>query len=151
MPSIAPFVASSDEAIMRMLKLAKLKPGDMLYDLGCGDGKIITTAAKEYRVRAVGIELREDLIKRAMGRIQTLGLENDVKVLHGDIFDNDIGDASAVTLYLTTHANEQVKPKLEKELKSGSRVISNCYEIPGWKPLQVDDMGFSKIYLYIKK
>lgn len=151
MPSIAPFVASSDEAVKRMLKLAKPKPGEVLFDLGCGDGKIITTAAKEYGVKAVGIELREDLVKRALERVHALGLDQNVKVVHGDIFDQDIGDADVVTLYLTTHANEQIKPKLEKELKPGSRVVSNCYEIPGWKPVQVDDMGFSKIYLYVKK
>ncbi len=150
MPSIAPYVASSDQSVKRMLQLAKLKPGEILFDLGSGDGKIITTAAKDYGVKAIGVELREDLVKKALERIHDLGLENDVKVVHGDIFDIDISDASVVTMYLTTHANEQVKPKLE-ELKAGSRIVSNSYQIPGWRPVQVDDVGFSKIYLYVKK
>ncbi|NIN53753.1 MAG: methyltransferase domain-containing protein, partial [Nitrososphaeria archaeon] len=102
MPSIAPYVASSDQSVKRMLQLAKLKPGEILFDLGSGDGKIITTAAKDYGVKAIGVELREDLVKKALERIHDLGLENDVKVVHGDIFDIDISDASVVTMYLTT-------------------------------------------------
>ena len=155
---IAPFVASPASVIRRMLILAELKPGEKFYDLGAGDGRAVIMAAQEFGAQAVGIELREDLAKKALNTVHELGLENRVNILQGDLFDFDISPADVVFLYLTTSANEKVRPKLEAELKPGARVVSHDYEILGWKALKVEKfcenpkLGFPShtLYLYEK-
>jgi tRNA A58 N-methylase Trm61 len=142
-----------------MLTLAALKPGEVLFDLGAGDGRTVIMAAKTFGARAVGIEMREDLAKRAMSVIQDNGLSDRVTIVNGDIFKVDITAADVVFLYLTTSANERVKPKMEAELKPGVRVVSHDYEIVGWKPVKVDNfvenpsLGYPShtIYLYKKQ
>lgn len=135
-----------------MLKLADLKAGELLYDLGSGDGRILIIAAKDFGARAIGIELNESLVKRTIDRIRELNLEDRIKVIHGDFMNVDISDANVVTLYLTERGNEIVKPKLEKELKPGTRVVSHNYEIRGWKPIRIKEVEWRRIYLYeVKK
>jgi len=136
---IAPFVASPPQVIRRLLVLANLKPGEIFYDLGAGDGRTVTMAAQEFGARAVGIELREDLAKKALQTVYQLGLQDRVTIVHSNIFDVDISPADVVFLYLTTSANGKVKPKLEAELKPGARVVSHDYEIVGWKPTKVEE------------
>ena len=156
---IAPFVASPIQVVRRMLELAELKPGETFYDLGSGDGRTVIMAAKEFGAYAVGVELREDLVKKALSNIQESGLQDRVKILHKDLFEVDLSQADVVFLYLTTSANEKVKPKLEAELKTGARVVSHDYEIVGWHPAKVDNfcenpkLGYPShtIYLYKKK
>ena len=154
---IAPFVASPLPVVRRMLVLAELKPGEILYDLGAGDGRAVIMAAQEFGARAVGIELREDLAKKALQTVYQLGLQDRVTILHSNLFDVDISPADVVFLYLTTSANEKVKPKLEAELKPGARVISHDYEIIGWKPLKVEEfcenpnLGYPSHTLYLYK
>lgn len=155
---IAPFVASPLPVVKQMLTLAEIKPGEMLYDLGCGDGRVVIMAAQDFGARAIGIEMREDLAKQAMGKVSDLGLEGRVKVVHGDMFKLDLSQADVVTLYLTTSANDKVKPKLEAELRLGTRVVSHDYEILGWRPLRIDNfcenprLGYPShtIYVYRK-
>ena len=130
---ISPFVASPVPVIRRLLTMADLKPGEVLYDLGAGDGRTLIIAAQEFGALGVGIELRDDLVKQAVKKIRKLGLEDRIKMIHGDLFKVDISPADVVYLYLTTSANEKVKPKLEAELKRGARVVSHDYEIIGWK------------------
>ena len=116
-------------------------------------------AAQEFGARAVGIELREDLAKKALQTVYQLGLQDRVTILHSNLFDVDISPADVVFLYLTTSANEKVKPKLEAELKPGARVVSHDYEIVGWKPVKVEEfcenpsLGYPShtLYLYRKK
>ncbi len=155
---IAPFVASPLPVVKQMLTLADLKPGEILYDLGCGDGRIVIMAAQEFGARGVGVEMREDLAKQATQKVSELGLDGRVKIVNGDIFKVDLSQANVVSLYLTTSANDKVKPKLEAELKTGTRVVSHDYEIIGWKPLKVDNfcenprLGYPShtIYVYRK-
>lgn len=135
---ISPFVASPFPVVRRLLALAELKPGEVLYDLGCGDGRTLIMAAQEFGARGVGIELREDLIKQALGQISKLGLEGKVRVLHDDIFKVDLRPADVVYMYLTTSANEKVRPKLEADLRKGARVVSHDYEIIGWRPIKTE-------------
>lgn len=135
---ISPFVASPLPVVRRLLTLAELKPGETLYDLGCGDGRAIIMAAQEFGARAVGIELREDLIKQALSQTAKLGLGNKVKIIHDDIFKVDISQADVVYMYLTTSANEKVRPKLEAELRSGARIASHDYEVVGWKAAKTE-------------
>jgi len=154
---IAPFVASPLPVIRRMLVLAELKPGEVFYDLGAGDGRTVIMAAQEFGARAVGIELREDLAKKALQTVYQLGLQDRVTILHSNLFDVDISPADVVFLYLTTSANEKVKPKLEAELKPGARVVSHDYEIVGWKPFKVEEfcenpsLGYPSHTLYLYK
>jgi len=156
---VAPFVPSPVLVVQRMLKLADLKAGEILFDLGAGDGRTVTMAAKSFSARAVGVELREDLAKKALSTIHENGLGDRVTIVNGDMFDLNLSSADVVFLYLTTSANEKIKPKLETELKKGARVVSHDYEIVGWKPLKIDNfcenpqLGYPShtIYLYEKQ
>ena len=155
---IAPYVPSPPQVIRQMLILAQLKPREVLFDLGAGDGRTVIMAAKDFGARAVGVELREDLVKKALSTVYENGLQDRVTIVNGDMFNVDLTSADVIFLYLTTSANEKVKPKLETELKPGVRVVSHDYEIVGWKPVKVENfcenqtLGYPShtIYLYKK-
>ena len=150
--SLAPYVVSPQEIVDRMLELADPKPGEVVYDLGSGDGRILITAVQRYRAKAVGIEISEALAKTTTERIQRLGLQNDARVVNGDFLQADLTPADIVTMYLATDANEMLRPSLEKQLKPGARIVSHEYAIPGWKPKLVDkqfpEAHNHVIYLY---
>jgi SAM-dependent methyltransferase len=147
--SIAPFVQTPLEVAKKMLDLSKIRSSEVLYDLGCGDGRLIILAGKEIGAKATGIELREDLIERARTEIKRLNIESKVNVIQGNFFDVPIGEADVVTLYLTSSANERLRPKLEAELKPGARVISHDFKVPGWKPSAVyNELLGHTIYAY---
>jgi ubiquinone/menaquinone biosynthesis C-methylase UbiE len=153
-PRSTVFFPTPDEVIEKMLELADVKENDVLYDLGCGDGRILIKAAKERKVKCVGIEIKKELVDEAQKRVAREGLERLIKIVHGDIFQEDISDATVVYLYLTTELNAQLKPKLEKELKKGTRVVSHQFEVPGWRAVKtegvVDMFGqVHRLYLYI--
>lgn len=131
---LAPYVPSPYQIVDRMLELAKIKPGEKVYDLGSGDGRVVIAAAQKYDAKAVGIELSLRLVKSSQEEIKRLGLSEKASVVHGDVFDADFSDADVVILYLMRDSNNTLKPKLEKSLKPGARVISHDYEIEGWKP-----------------
>jgi len=136
---IAPFVASPLQVVRHMLKAVDLKPGEAFYDLGSGDGRTVIMAVQEFGARAVGVEMREDLAKKALATIQELGIQDRVTIVQSDLFKVNITHADVVFLYLTTSANDKIRPKLEKELKSGARVVSHDYEILRWKPAKADN------------
>jgi tRNA A58 N-methylase Trm61 len=147
--SIAPFVQTPLDVAKKMLEMAQVKPGEVLYDLGCGDGRLIILAAKDIGANATGIELREDLVERARTEIKRLNLEERVKVIQGNFFDVNISDANVITLYLTSSANERLRPKLEAELRLGSRIVSHDFKVPGWKPSVIyDELLGHTIYTY---
>lgn len=153
-PRSTVFFPTPDEVIEKMLELADVKENDVLYDLGCGDGRVLIKAAKERKVKCVGIEIKKELVDEAQKRVAREGLERLIKIVHGDIFQEDISDATVVYLYLTTELNAQLKPKLEKELKKGTRVVSHQFEVPGWRAVKtegvVDMFGqVHRLYLYI--
>jgi len=141
-----------------MLLMADLKAGEVFFDLGAGDGRTVIMAVKDFGARAVGVELREDLVKKALGTVYEERLQDRITIVNGDMFNVDLTSADVIFLYLTTSANEKVKPKLEAELKRGVRIISHDYEIVGWKPLKVENfcenqqLGYPShtIYLYVK-
>jgi predicted RNA methylase len=151
---LAPFVSSPQRAVDKMLDMANLKPGETLYDLGCGDGRILIAAAQKFHVKAVGIEISERLVRTAQDNVKALGLENRVKVIHGDFMQADLSPADVVTLYLITTANENLRPNLEKYLRKDSRVVSYDYPIPGWKAVDEQETDPSSlgnrhtVYLY---
>jgi len=145
-----PFIASPPEVVRKMLEMAKVGSDDVLYDLGSGDGRILITAVEEFGVKkAVGVEAREDLVKASTEEVRRRGLEGKITIIHGDMHQVPIGEADVVTLFLTTSANERLRPKLERELKDGARVVSHDYEILGWKPVKVENLGQHTIYLYV--
>lgn len=154
---LAPFVATPIPVVRRMLVLAELKRNEILFDLGSGDGRAVIMAATDFGAKSVGVELRDDLSKKALTSIQLLNLEDKPHIIQRDIFDVDLSSADVVFLYLTTSANERIKPKLESELKSGTRVVSHDYEILGWEPIKVDtfcenpELGYPSHTLYVYK
>ncbi|MFB3779190.1 MAG: cyclopropane-fatty-acyl-phospholipid synthase family protein [Bryobacteraceae bacterium] len=136
--NLAPFVPTPEPVVEKMLEAGSLKPGETLYDLGCGDGRILFTAAQKFGARAVGVELSAKLVKGVVEKVQALGLQNQIQVIEGNLLDVDLRSADVVTLYLMRLTNEKLKPILRKQLKPGARVISHDYEIMGWKPERVD-------------
>lgn len=152
---LAPFVATPNSVVRQMLIIAELKPEEILYDLGSGDGRAVIMAAKDFGAKSVGVELRDDLTMRALTHINELGLNEKTQIIQKDIFDVDLSPANVVFLYLTTSANERIKPKLEAELKPGTRIVSHDYEILGWKAKKVDNycenpkLGYPSHSLYV--
>ena len=154
---LAPFVATPISVVRRMLVLAELKPDEILFDLGSGDGRAVIMAASDFGAKSVGVELRDDLSKKALMSIQLLEIVEKPQIIQRDIFDVDLSSADVVFLYLTTSANERIKPKLESELKSGTRVVSHDYEILGWEPIKVEnfcenpELGYPSHTLFVYK
>ena len=152
---IAPFVASPRSVVRHMLKAVDLKPGEAFYDLGSGDGRTVIMAAQEFGARAVGVEMREDLAKKALATIQELGIQDKVTIVQNDLFKVNITHADVIFLYLTTSANDKIRPKLEKELKSGTRIVSHDYEVLGWKPIKTENfcenprLGYPSHTIYV--
>lgn len=150
--TLAPSFPTPQVIVERMLALADVKPADTVYDLGCGDGRIVITAATKFGAHAVGVEIRRDIYETTLARVSSLGLSEKVRIVHGDALKTDLTQADVVTLYLLTGSNEKLRPVLEKQLKPGARVVSHDFEVKGWKPVQTEKMMFQgrphMIYAY---
>jgi precorrin-6B methylase 2 len=136
-----PYVPTTDEAVKAMLQLAGVKKGDIVYDLGCGDGRIVVTAAKEFGARGVGIDINPTRIAEAKENAKKAGVENLVRFEENDLFDADIREASVVTLFLLSNVNLKLRPKLLAELKPGTRIVSNTFDMGDWKPEKEATVG----------
>ncbi len=150
--SLAPFVPSPPEVIRKMLEVAAVSEGDMVYDMGSGNGAVLLMAARDFGAKCVGIEMMKDLVEKALEEARKHKVEDRIKILNAKVFETDISDADVVTLYLTSSGNLKLRSKLEKELKDKARVVSHDFEISGWTPYRVirgDPPGHT-IYLYIK-
>lgn len=149
---LAPYVPSPQAVVERMLEAAALKPGETVYDLGCGDGRILITAARRFRAKGVGVELSAELASQTLEHVKRLGLQNRITIIHGDLLEADVSPADVVTLYLETSSNARLKPRLEQSLKSGARVVSHDFAMRGWKPARVEKVEVSNrthtIYVY---
>lgn len=150
--SLAPFVPSPPPVVEKMLEAARVKPGETVYDLGCGDGRVLITAVRKFGARGVCIELAPDLVRQAREEIRRQGLEDRIEVIHGNLMDADLRNADVVTLYLLTSSNELLKPKLESSLRRGARVVSHDFIVPGWEAERVEKVKASgrvhTIYVY---
>lgn len=152
-----PYVPTTEEAVKAMLKLADVKQSDIVYDLGCGDGRIVISAAKEFGAHGVGIDINPERIAEAKDNARKAGVENLVRFEENDLFQADIHQATVVTLFLLNSVNLKLRPKLLKDLKPETRIVSNTFGMGDWKPdkeLTVGDpvQGFSlsrKLFLWI--
>jgi ubiquinone/menaquinone biosynthesis C-methylase UbiE len=147
------FVPTPPAVVEGMLKLAKVGPNDVIYDLGSGDGRIPIAAVQTFKAKsAVGIDIDPQRIKEAQENLKKAGVGDRVRFLNQDLFTTPIGDASVVTLYLLQSLNEKLMPKLQKELKPGSRVVSQSFSMGDkWPPDQTIQVEGRSIYLWIIK
>jgi SAM-dependent methyltransferase len=139
------FVPTPQLAVDKMLELANIQPGDVLYDLGCGDGRIVVTAAKKYGIKAVGFDIDPQRIKESQENVKKAGVEHLVTIKHADIFTLDLSPANVITLYLLPSLNVKLKPQLRK-LKPGSRIVSFDFNMSGAKPAEVYKGNFGTNY-----
>jgi SAM-dependent methyltransferase len=128
-----PYVPTTDPAVQAMLKLADVKKTDIVYDLGCGDGRIVIAAAKTYGAHGVGIDINPQRIQEAKENAKKAGVEDLVRFEENDLFKADIHEATVVTLFLLQTVNLRLRPKLLKELKPGTRIVSNTFDMGDWK------------------
>jgi predicted RNA methylase len=142
------YIPLPKETVRKILKLAEVKKGELVYDLGSGDGGVVLLAAKEFGARAVGIEKNKLLVKISRWRVKRTGLERRVKILEKDFFDCNLAGADVIVAYLTQKMNDELKPKLEKELRRGTRVVSASHVFKGWKPVKRVKTGHFYSYLY---
>lgn len=134
------------ETVAEMLRLAKIKKGDVLYDLGSGDGRIPIAAAKEFGIHAVGIEIDQKLITEAEANARTAGVSELVRFRNENMFRIDVSEANIVTLYLSEKLNVLLRPKLLRELQPGTRIISHDFRMGDWKPEQTVRVPWGKLY-----
>lgn len=150
--NLAPYIPTPQIIVEKMLESAHIRPGEVVYDLGSGDGRILFTAVQEYGARAVGVEIMPELVDKCRARVRTMGLEDKIRVIQGSALRVNLSPADVVTMYFLTNSNERLRPDLEKYLKPGARVVSNQFPIKGWKPLNVvhvkDGSMEHTIYVY---
>ena len=144
-----PYVPTPENVVAKMLELVNLKPADVLFDLGSGDGRIVVTAARKYGVRGVGYDLNPERIQEANENAKKAGVTGKVEFRQKDLFTADLHDATVVTLYLLPSVNLKLRPKLFAELKPGSRVVSHDFDMGDWKPDKTADLDGHKIYFWV--
>src|SRR5690554_2461880 len=142
-----PYVPTSQSVVNAMLDLAKVQPGETHYDLGCGDGRIVIAAAKRG-AKATGIDLDPQRIKEANENAEEAGLTGKVTFIEGDLFDFDFSKADVLTLYLLPSVNLKLRPKILKELKPGTRVVSHAFDMGDWEAEKEITVDGSTLYLW---
>ena len=135
---IVPYVPTPQEVVERMLELAEVKKGDVIYDLGSGDGRIVVTAAKKYGVKAIGFEIDPQRIKESAENIKKAGVGHLVEIRQQDIRTVDLSPASVLTMYLLPEVNLMIRPNIWKQMRPGSRVVSHDFDMGDWKPLKTE-------------
>jgi hypothetical protein len=141
-PDLAPYVPTPMVVVEKMLEMAELSEADVLYDLGCGDGRIVITAAKKYGTRGVGIDLDPERIKESLTNAKQAGVQELVEFRLQDVMKSDVSEATVVTLYLLPESNALLRPILEEQLEDGTRVVSHNYYMPGW---QAKEIGYTEV------
>ncbi|RCJ26777.1 RNA methyltransferase [Nostoc minutum NIES-26] len=148
-PGDVPYVPTPQPVVDAMLKVAKVNKNDILYDLGSGDGRIVVTAAQKYGTRGTGIDIDPQRIKEANENAQKVGVTDRVKFVQQDLFNTNLSDATVVTLYLLPDINLKLRPKLFKELKPGTRIVSHAFDMGDWKPQQTLQVEGKTIYYWV--
>jgi tRNA A58 N-methylase Trm61 len=143
------YLPTPREAVMAVLKLASVGPGDIVYDLGSGDGRVVIAAVKEFgAARGVGIDIDPALIREADDNAERAGVSDRVRFLNQDLFETDVREATVVALYLLPWLNRKLMPKLKAELKPGSRIVSYRFDMGDWKPDQTLTVNGQKVYFW---
>src|SRR5262245_32992330 len=143
------YLPTPREAVTAMLKLADVGPGDIVYDLGSGDGRVVIAAVKEFgAARGMGIDLDSTLIHEASDNAERAGVSDRVRFLNQDLFDTDVREATVVALYLLPWLNRKLMPKLKAELKPGSRIVSYRFDMGDWKPDQTLTVNGQMVYFW---
>jgi len=144
------YVATSAEIVDRMVDVARVHPGDVVYDLGCGDGRMVIAAAKKFGTRGVGVDIDPDLIRVARANAKAQGVDDLVTFKVQDLFESDLREATVVMMYLLPSVNLRLKPKLFAELRPGARVVSHNWDMgPTWPPDRAVHLGHEEIYLWV--
>ena len=147
---LAPFVPSRPEVITRMLKISNTCLDDVVFDLGCGDGRILMSAVKDFGARrAVGYEMKTELYRQVLDEIANQNLTEQIFLFNDDLMNADLSEASVIALYLTTSGNEHLKPKIANEAVRGTRIVSHDFEFRGWHPSVKEDFRGHTLFLYI--
>ncbi len=154
---LAPWVPTPQNVVDRMLELARVTAKDIVYDIGCGDGRIVVTAARRYGARGVGIDIDQNMIDESNKNAEAAGVSQLVRFVAMDATKADFSEATVVTLYLLPESNDLLRPIFERQLKPGTRIVSHNYTVPGWEAKQVHDETIPnefgeehRIYAYIR-
>ena len=142
------YVPTPEAVVEAMLQVANVTKNDVVYDLGCGDGRIPVTAARKYGARGVCFDIDPERIKEATANVAKNNVGNLVRVVHADLFEQDLSAASVITLYLLPSLNVKLMPKLMKELKPGTRIVSHAFDMGDWKPEKELDVDGRKVYYW---
>ncbi|HVL74453.1 MAG TPA: methyltransferase domain-containing protein [Noviherbaspirillum sp.] len=148
-PPDVPYVPTPQPVVDKMLEMARVGKDDVVYDLGCGDGRIVITAASEFGARGVGIDINPVRIAEAKDNAQKAGVTDKVEFKVGDLFESDFSNATVVTLYLLPEINRKLRPQLWRQLKVGTRVVSHDFDMGDeWPPEKVEQVGYKTIYYW---
>jgi SAM-dependent methyltransferase len=131
-----PFVTTPADVVDAILELAEMKKDDVVYDLGCGDGRLVIAAARQHGCRGLGVDIDPELVEQSRANAKLVGVQELVRFRHKDIFELDLSDASVVLMYLMPTVNQRLVPQF-KQMKPGSRIVSHMFSIPGMKPKKV--------------
>lgn len=146
--SLSFFAATPMPVVRAMLEMAAVQPGETVYDLGSGDGRIVIMAAERFQARGIGVEMDKDLVKKSRAAVAARGLNGRVEIQHADALTVDVSSADVVTLYLLPDGLERLRPHLEKTLRPGARVVSHRNPIENWTAERVEKSGEWLLYLY---
>jgi ribosomal protein L11 methylase PrmA len=143
-----PYVPTSQKVVEAMLDLAKVQKNDVVYDLGCGDGRIVVTAAKKYGATGTGVDIDPVRIEEANENARKANVADKVKFIEGNLFEMDLSDATVVTLYLLPSVNMRLRPQLLEQLKPGTRIVSHAFDMGDWEPEKTIKVDNSTIYYW---
>src|SRR5687767_7412447 len=151
--NLAPYVPTPDDVVDRMLTFAKVTRKDVVYDLGCGDGRIVIAAAKKYGARGIGVDIDPERINESIANARMAGVEKLVTFKLQDALKTDVSEATVVTLYLLSFGNLQLRPTLQEQLKPGARIVAHNYGMGNWEPDEIETFtdangGVKTLYLW---
>ena len=142
-----PYVPTRQNVVDAMLKMANVKKGDVLYDLGCGDGRIVTTAAQKFGATGIGFDIDPERIAEANANAKSAGVADKVKFVNANLFETDLSQATVITLYLLPDVNMRLRPKI-LDLKPGTRIVSHAFDMGDWLPEKTETVDGSVIYFW---
>jgi ribosomal protein L11 methylase PrmA len=148
MPSFISWVPTPEEDIDTFFQLAPVSPSDVIYDLGCGDGRLLFVAIEKGAGKAFGIDIDPERIRECNEIAKNKGVEDKVSFIESDVMDANLSDATLIFCYLITAASAALKPKFAAELKNGTRIVMESFPVPGWKPVKTKNFGYKTFYLY---